>query len=272
MATTYYLSAAIVIEAGVNDVIIFREDDDGTDRTATISAGTYYLYGDGVTDSVDILKAIITAMNAGTGVAATYSMDPATPYLSQSNSTKYTWGIVTDSTSVEIRGADASTTFPLTYIGMTAANTGFAASFGQDTVPTHNWIADQPSVILDPGSSSSKVNRYRTPSGKKHTFVVSDPVERRILEWKYVAAARMWEEDSSGVPERTLENFWQIVRTGLQFRIDAIDLASNLYGSDSTLVGYFVLGEDECSTFTIDRNDQRSPFYDVRWEVEEYVA
>lgn len=264
--TTYHLAAAIVIDS-TNNTIIFHEDGGATDRTATVASGTYYFYGDG-SEATDILTAVETALNAGTGVGATYTINNVgiTP---TSTTTVYTYDISTSSTSISIRGAHGSTTFPLAAIGFSATNTAFGEP-SPDVAPTHAWVAEQPSVLLDIDGSDGAVKQHRTPSGRKYTFAISDPMERRVLEWRFVAQVRVLDEYGSTLPTRSLQSFWALIRTGLQFRVDKLD--AETFCSSSTLVDLYVLSEEDCSKFRVDRNDQRSPFYDIRWTAEEYVA
>jgi len=217
MTSAYHriLCKAIVVTSA-NNTIIFRENGGGTDRTATIAAGTYYLVGANVAG--DILNAIINAMDAGTGVAAGYGVNAAGPLTT---TPFFGWTISTDSTSFAFRST--GTTFPLADIGWDSADSGsFAATYSLSSSTTPQVVTFSPGVISsvqDPtGYDNEGVYHHRRPDGSFVAGSTADPVRRWPLLWEYVSKGMSLIRHESG-QENSWEQFWRDINAGSTLRL-----------------------------------------------------
>ena len=218
MTSAYHrvLCKAIVVTSA-NNTIIFREDGSGTDRTATIAAGTYYLIGD---DSAsDILGVIVAAMNNAPLAENTHSLTAGGPLTS---TPFFGWTITTDGTSFAFM--TTGTTFPLADIGWDSAISGdFAVdtSFAADST-IQQVVTYSPGVISsvqDPtGYDNEGVYHHRRPDGSYVAGSTADPVRRWPLLWEYVSKGMSLIRHEI-INENSWEQFWRDINAGATLRL-----------------------------------------------------
>lgn len=252
MATAYHrvLCRAIVVTAD-NNTIIFREDGSGTDRTATLTPGTYYLVGANV--SGDILNQIIDQMTAVSGVAAGYGVDAASP---STTSPGFSWTISTDSTSFAFMSS--GTTFDLASIGWDSANSGsFAATYTLSAPASVIYSPTVISSVQDPaGYDNDGVYHHRRPDGSAVTGKTSDPVRRWPLLWEYVPKGLSLIRHEAG-DENSWEQFWRDINDGVRLRLYEGTIA-NIWSPTKVAEGY--LSIDSRQRFDVTRDSDVPTF------------
>lgn len=213
MPTAYHriCCAAIVVETGVNDTIIFREDGDPTDITATLSAGTYYVTG--TLDSDDIIGALAEAMSIAPGAANSYTVTIAGP---RTTTPWFRWRMTTDGTSFAF--VSTGTTFPLDEIGWSTADSGsFAAVYDTDDQSTKILDVYSPGVISSVQDPSDEVNEgvyhHMRPDGSAARGRTATPVQRWPMLWEFVEDGAALERHETS-REVSWQRFWRRVNDG----------------------------------------------------------
>lgn len=204
-AYTYPVLCGRVVINSTNNTIIYSEA--GITRTATVAAGTYAL-GSQASDALELLTAVISAMNAVVGKSNSYtgtlmlSADPsalgATVVIS----------INTGSTAFSLQWASASTTFDESLLGYTNTNTSsdtFAKS--STLMPDCLWVGDQPYRSWEP-RLEQEAFVSRSVSGGVRGGLLGGPYRSRVLELAFVDDSRTFGEEFSGyVTTQTASNY-----------------------------------------------------------------
>lgn len=252
MAVEYaYLTAAITIETGVNDDIYFQETPSGTYYTATIAAGTYFLFGH-PTNSNSILKAIKTAMEAvGTG---TYDWDssgsPAlvwdpdtfdTPGYASTGNVRWNYEVTSGPTGFTLLTAHANTTFDPSWIGLTATNqVSVGGVIQNDTSSPKVWIPNEPPARMDyKQHQDADINQVQTRDHTVINFQRSSTRHVAHFAWEFLTdASAQSDADLLESATGSFYEFWELNRTG-KFRVYAGENdGSDTYTGDGSIVPY----------------------------------
>ncbi len=268
MAKFYVLPLAVVID-NTNNVIRFGENSGASVASATLSFGTYHVYGDG-TEAGDLLTEIRTQLDASSPLGQTYTVALTSVLVEPASFCAYVT-IIASAGDFVLLTTDGAHTFPSDVIGHSlTADSAFASGLLSTKSTSRTWVSNQPPTMIDVGSVSGMVAQDRTPQGQMHTFVTADPVERRTLGFSHVHESRAITNTLD--PWRTFNYFWRHMRKGDPLRIyERETVATSIAGlSSADLVGTYVM-TSPLETLTIDR-DSRVPTY--AWEIElvEYIA
>jgi len=244
-----------------------RVREGATTATATIAPGTYSLRGDGVAD--DLWKAFITALQAATASANTYSggvvfdSDPASP------TAEVTFSRATGSDSFQILWADALTTADPAWWGFTDANTALDAADKVSTLsPSSCWVSPCAPERTQPKRSADAyvipTNGGRISAGK-----VGGPWVQWRFDLSFIDGKRFDEAHVPADPDRALSRFWARAIQGAPFEYHLSDessaAATTLGGlSSSTLVGTWHLHEDSVSDFEGARFDNATSLWSIQ--------
>jgi hypothetical protein len=217
---TYPVFLQAVVIDSTNKAIRFKEG--ASTVTVSLTEGTYYLRGDGVTD--DLLKAIKDAID-GAGATNTYTLAvawsadpsavPAVVTITQSGGATF-----------QFLWADALTTFDEGLIGFTNVNTADNTTAKTSTLsPSAVWVGDGPHKEHEPidrpigfakRSRAGKVRRGKTGTTRKdRRFAVS-----------FVSAVRTHEQFNTTDPERCFNRFLDRWRAGKPVEFHLADITA----------------------------------------------
>jgi len=242
MAVEYQpLAAAVIIKAGVNDSLDFKEG--GIAATATIAPGTYYFFGVGtVSDDLSTaLKAAIEATSPGVRiytVLAAYNIFISNfPCISGMGIT------VGAPTTFQIMG---TSTFDIEILGHPGGvDTAGSISLQSTIGCSHSWVSNQPAAIVDAGPYSRNVIEHVTPEGGAYHFAAGDNLDFRNLSFEFVDKDRTF---SGSTPEnKSFEEFWKIANDGRKIRVfqqvaSTFSGAVTILGSSASLGDYTMTG------------------------------
>jgi hypothetical protein len=262
MTDAYRMLASEVILTTSNNTIIFRENGSGTNRTATIAPGSYYLDFSG--DAKDLAKAIVDAMIAGSGIAATYAWIDVLTAFPQGG----VYGTIEGSSTWTFNFS--ASTFPLVAVGFDPSedlthilehSIGLA---GKPCLVTFN--PSSITSILEPSSyESDGAYHYRTPSGRSYAGRTAQPVRVWPCLWEYVdkrMALALYEDN--GLP--SWDSFWRYIHDGRRVRI--VHIVGGLGVGASVPVAIGRLTPDSRRQMRIER-DSPEPRFRIECAVEE---
>lgn len=241
------LLGAIEIISGENDVV--RITEDGTTRSGTIAAGTYFLRDDGQAD--DFCVALKAALEAHTN---DYDVSVTTNGTTPSWDTNYATesaivriAISSGSNTFKILWLNASTTFDATLIGFVAekgsANTSEETSTKS---PASVWVSSDPhkDIVQEPVWLTEESEPLR--NGDSNIVRRSEKSTRCMLELQWIFGPRVYEILNSSDPSATIESFIDRVNDGRAVEVHESSLQSvsstRLSAvSSSTLAGVYRL-------------------------------
>lgn len=266
------LLASIVVETGVNDTIIFN---DGTaDRTATITAGTYYVRGDQA--SGDLCAAVDTALAAApSSTVAPTSVDVDTHDVDPDN--------VSASFAIQMDGAwtlKNTGTLDLTQLGYETADFPISSSGGSNEVASTVslpvvWVSDQPYSSKEPDPRLPGTVQHSTPEGQVYTFTAASRRTDRTLVMDVLHAKRTRRERNTADPQASLEAWWELAADGrlIEFHLQSISSGTVLSAlSSSTLVDVYVLDSESIARLPVDLLRLGRLLYRALLKFREYVA
>jgi hypothetical protein len=223
MAAEWQVFAAeIIVPTGGWDLVV-TEDYLGTPTqwTATLPAGSYFLYGLGG-ETGDLCKALVDALDAeslASGDGTSFSVD----YRAKTTPDGVT-GLVTvncDGSDVRFDGTDAGFTFPLELIGLPSGADALSVTneITSTLSPSHTWCSDQPAVRADPLGAPRQIAQHETPGGQRFTFRGGIRKERRRYEFRSVNDDRTWAKYSASDTARAFESFKDEIDDGRRVRV-----------------------------------------------------
>lgn len=252
MATEYQaFTSAVEILTGVNDEIDFIEG--GTPATATLTKGTYYLYGDGSV-SDDLSKAIVDAMDAASPGALTYLVNVTFNVFESVKPSSTLITTTIGAASIQVLGTG---TFDLEIIGhLNGTPTTTATAIISTRSCSRSWVSNQPSARgLDAGPFERNVMEHVTPDGTSYHFAAGDNFDFRAVEFQYTQDQRTFSQYLSA--NYSFEEFWKIANDGRKLKLFQ-QVASTLTGAipflgSSSLVGVYTFTGDSLARFAPER-------------------
>lgn len=194
---------AIVIRAGVNDVIRFTEG--AATNSATLEAGTWYLRGDGTAD--DFCVKLKTALEAASLVSVNtytvrvaFDIDPAQPH------TRIQIARATGADNFGALWVDAATTFDESLLGFTANDAVNALNKVSARSCSASWVSNDIAREIEP-YSERVVAVPRAASGRVNGVTRSDRMQSYRLGLAFVDARRIIVVDALTHSGDTLEGF-----------------------------------------------------------------
>jgi len=207
-----------------NRAIRFREG--ATTATALVATGTYYLRETG---SDSILEAVVTALEAETVSANTYTLamlpNPlVTPIASTDANIIGGLARATGTDTFQILGADVLTTFPLDAIGFDAVNTALDAADKPATLSASGWWVGNDLLAVDEDSQTGEVfGDDPSRGGLVVAGAHSDVWQMRRWGVQYQRADRTWREYTPTDRARSWSDFWgRWVRSGTVLELQRI--------------------------------------------------
>lgn len=274
------LCREIVIDS-TNNQIVFTENG-GSDLTATIAAGTYFL--DDTSDS--LLDAIITALNA---VSVTYTFNSpvvnASPQLNLTTVVEDLWCAAwifttpgtTTTNNVVFRWSDAACTFDPKLIGADnngsdftwAAYAGSNTAFFSTHAPTPVFVPDFEVAEDDDTKNNADVVSHVSPNNVRTHYVVRDREKRKTLQWSMLTHDRVHRKDSSlsftGEEWGCFDTFWESQTwKGGRLRYHRWDhTTSSVALGTSTFVDDYVFADSIPKDIPVMRRERSQRIYDV---------
>lgn len=259
---------AVVIDTS-NQVIIIREG--GAEITATVSAGTYYLRGDGA--SGDLCLAIKTALDASTG-ALTYSCSVSMSV--DGSGVSATVSIGGGGGTFSLEWASSNCTFDEGILGYTNANTASNTSTKPGTLsPSCLWVSNDIYRELEPSTEfTAFTNRSR--AGRIWGALRGGGYAVRSLVMEFLHAKRAHSVNNSSDPYSGLDLFLQRQLSGvpMELHVASISSGTTLAAlSSSTEHGdrWFFDGED-LDRYAPARLSPGTPLYSSSLRLLGYVA
>lgn len=204
MSAAYPLLAAqVVIEAGVNDALVVREN--AANETLTISPGSYVLRGDD-TDPGDLCAAIKDCLDSHSGgntygVSAAWSIAPGSPCAT------VTITRASGANSFAVYFGDASTTFPAAYLGFVSSNTSYGAADKVSTLtPSCAWCGSDVISAIDQRTAIIAATR-RARSGRIVPVKRGGPIHALDLSLSLQEERRVHADRIIADPSRALSDF-----------------------------------------------------------------
>lgn len=240
--------AEIVVESGANTIIF----DDGAARTATITPGSYCLYGDasesGNIDAGDsngdLLAAIKTAMEAVS--AQTYTL----VYTAKVTSGGVTGEVVItqDSGSLHL---DSGSTFDMTLLGFPAAGQDDGgASVTSSLSPGATWCSNSPPKIVYGSGAEHPCSQSFAPSGRPFKRYRASERTFRKCRIEHNHMDRTKKEGIASDEGRTFEAWREVVGLNRLRLYKKVIASSEVTGLNSTyLVGTYTLDAQTIQRF-----------------------
>lgn len=231
MTINYYVLARELVLTSANNQFIVSEDG-GADVTITLTAGSYYLYGDG-TESGDLCEEIAAQLNAHASLSNTYTCSYTASIDNSAFALTGSVTITTNGTSINVKGSTYSgtATFDMYWIGFSRNTNSGLTSVSGVVSPSITWCPDQPPTLIDGDRVEGQSIQHRGPSGRRHTFVVDDPVEYRALRFDFTTAERAKNSTSWSPYTSSFQLFWEDIRQGMPIKLFSTTVSS---GTDLT--------------------------------------
>lgn len=228
---SYSLFAAAVEVTSANNAIVF--DEGAGDVTASITAGTYYLYNG--TSADDLVAAVVAALNAASSTV-TFSGSLA---FSLDEGTQAATVTITGDGAATLKFGDGSTTFDATLLGFAATNTSSATSHAGGRSSPAVWVPNHEPEVDEQDEDEDVVEQQVAKSGKVTTWVGSAVTKTRRLSFPLLDGGRVKPQHTS-VEGNAWVDFRRLARDGRAVRLyqQADDLDSLAAGD---LSGTYVL-------------------------------
>lgn len=247
MAAEYIpLFAPVVIEAGVNDKIVFH--DGVADRTATVAPARYFLRGDGTPE--DLAKAVADALD---GAPGSLVPDPWEFLVSlDTDAAKISASVTLHAGMVFTLKKDGSS-FDFEALGF-----DFAATYGgsekyveSNVTPSCVWVPTDIHRALRPRYFSRAVQTI-TRSGVVRTARLSSQRVESTLSEQNIDGRRVHADENTGDPNAAFSTFLDRVRDGRMLELAAYQLTAGqtkLNPSTRRPIGLYHLGPAILETF-----------------------
>jgi len=222
MAVTYpVILAAIVIEAGVND-IIRGEVNGGGESDKTIAPGTYYLLESGS-------ESILSALDGATAFNGSLP-DSSITYDRDAGNDCAAILLETGGDTVIMKFDHANTTFDPAILGLAAVTYNFSSSLASIKSPSALWVSSQPLPGSFDDTIESDTVEQITPDGQHNVFAQSAARTMRSLDLAFIATSRVRDlatvAKSAWAPS-TYAAFWDgFVRLGTLLHVSAATVSS----------------------------------------------
>jgi hypothetical protein len=224
MAAEWQVFAAeIIVPTGGWDFVVTEDPGGGSEAqfTATVAAGSYFLFGSGV-GSNDLGVALATALDTASGSSGNGAAYGVT-YQAKTTPDGAT-GLVTieiDQLSFRVDGTDAGHTFDMGVLGFVDSTDYASTGLNLLSVlsPSHTWCSDQPAVRADPLGAPRQIAQHETPGGQRFTFRGGIRKERRRYEFRSVNDDRTWAKYSASDTARAFESFKDEIDDGRRVRV-----------------------------------------------------
>lgn len=264
---------SVVIDDDNNDL---RIEEGGTQYTAIIPAGTYYLRGDGAAD--DLCLAVKTAMEAASANTNTYSVTVSFSVALGQPCATVTIARATGAST--FRPLWASLNFESESLGFTRTNPGAAGtSFTSSFTPDAVWCASLGAFIAkESPREENDATVLRKKNGRTSGILRGGPYHGREILLNLLDGRRATTKCPTSTITDTraaLNTFLQAVSDGSVFefhRQTTTMLTSTTLSalSSSTLVGDYVVADSLAKEYAPQRNIDGLSVYDVTlpiWEV-----
>lgn len=235
MSVLYYAFLdAVTVPTGGQTIII----NDGSDRTATVAAGTYYLRGDGSSD--DLLKAVTDAIDAAT--SRTLADSYVRLDVDADNAGAQIYLELSDTWTLKTTG-----TFDLSLLGIDQALHPGNVTIGilSTLTPACVWTPNEP-PRNDDDDPNGVVFLHRAADGSAYHFDAGGPYSDRAIGFSLLDRRRVRAFDNPFDEAATFRAFWERVRGGTTFEVHSLPISSGtvLVGpSQGSRVGRFKLAE-----------------------------
>lgn len=261
---------AVVVDAEHNAIAL--SEGGGAYSAKTITAGTYFLRGDG-TNASDLCKEIADALNSGSAntysVSIACSIDPSEPC-----------GVVTvtrtaGSATFSLGFADALNTFTPSLIGFAATNTADNASAKASTLtPSCLWVSPDMPASYEPRKQYDR-RVLRAQSGRVRGLGLGGPFSVRDVAFRFLDSRRVLEEDNTTDPTATFARFHERHGDGTRFEfhvqtVSGMDLGA--LSSSTRLDTAWHFDEDTSREFAPARLEPGLPLYDFNLTLLGYQA
>lgn len=241
MAYPVFLGAVVI--DSTNNVIRLKEGAAAT-VSASITAGTYFLRGDGASD--DLCKAIKDALDIA-GATYTVSITRSVDSAARSGIV-----VVTGSTSFQLMFADGANTFDETLLGFASGvNTTAGLTATSTLSPAAIWVAPEVNRELEPVIEKQVAVR-RGANGKVRGVQRSSKMTSYRLAFSFVPDVRMLVSRNVADPNETLEAFMDRFGANARFELHDADVSSGatlVALTSSTLVSQVHFSEDTLTRF-----------------------
>lgn len=256
---TYPVMLGAIVLTSANNAIRFKEG--ATTATATIAAGTYYLRGDGAAG--DLMPALVTALQAATASANTYSATVARSIAPGTAHTLVTITRASGADNFQILWADALTTFDETLLGFTANTADNASAKVSTQACGAAWASNDGMGELEP-YSERMASLTRSMSGRVSGVSRSARMQSWRMRLLFVEERRLHVETALAGAQDTLEGFMEDFGAGAALELHDADVSSGTTLaalSTSTLVDVVHFSEESLTRYEPQRVGPGVPLY-----------
>lgn len=229
---------SVVTLTAADNVLAIKQG--GTTYECVITAGSYFLRGDGT--STDLCKAIKDAIEGEIGgtwtVGVVFDVDATNPSAVVT---------ISNASAFQLMFADVLNTFDSAILGFTDANTSSAASAASTLSSICVWVSPQP-CAADDRFSVGENRQTRRLDGTSRTVHRASPFDQRTMRFELIDATRVFAADAAleNDAASSYERFWQRSRAGGRFELHFLNTTSAsettlTAASSSTLEGVYSL-------------------------------
>jgi hypothetical protein len=254
------LLGAIRVTSNVNDTIEIQEA--GVTIPVGLSAGTWYLRGDGGTD--DFCKMLKDQLDAAG--ANTYSVTPSFSILSTAACCAVTIAVTGGALSFSILWASTGTTFDEALLGFASSNNTGATTYTGTRSAACVWVSTDIYRDFEVGQEvPAWVNRAQT--GYVHAGKTGTATKVAKMGFDFVHRNRIM-AGVGGATYADFQTFHAYVASGLPFEIHACAISSGTTLVSPTVSSYihgtmawWFLDEESAARFFADRMSPGVPLY-----------
>lgn len=232
--------APITLVSGANAIVI---NDGSGNHTVTITAGTYYISGDGTAS--DLLYQLKTAFDTASAAHCTWTVD-----LDASNKVQF-HGDTSASGAWHVDFSSGSTTFDEAILGHTAADLTAADHTAASCtyVSPYVWYATEPvqsDTFMEPHSPTVQ---NVAKSGRVWTVQEGEETETRLIVHANEPFYCAMPLTSATYTNRDWQSFWTYCNAGQSVRFYPDVTVTGAYVKHSTPKGYqtYVFDEATCT-------------------------
>lgn len=272
MANEHIVLCNEIIVDSTNDTVNFKES--GTSRTATLTHGTFFLYGNGSetgdasdgTSNGDFGANLTAAMTAA-ALVANYTCE--TYFWTDSTHIATQFQVLTNTGTIQIVTGG---TFDLTLLGF-STNTAIASVINSDISASASWVCDQPYVsILNLTRDHSYSQRFSS-GGKPYSYALKDQSLDLELLFNNVSKRRAIYSNTTSNETDSFEMFYNTLRKGGYARAYVVEIDGVAYSTDSSSLRIQgVLNLDKTDDFNPAFVQNTTLLYDFGITIREVVA
>ena len=249
MANEYLMIASEIRIDSTNDTIQFRES--GTLRSATLTHGIYFLYGNGTetgtaadgTDSGDFTANVIAAFDAA---AASTTYTGETYFWVDSTHICTQFQLIPSAGTLQVL---TSGTFPMGVLGF-STDSAVAAVVNSDISASASWMCDQPYVTILNFERDHSYSQRFSSGGKPYSYALKESAVNITLPFRNVSKRRtsfQWDETNQN---DAFETLYDTIRKGGYLRVYVINTTGTGYSTDvNSLRTQGVLNLDKTPNF-----------------------